>query len=83
MSFQFFLNEEQQARLEKMRSEFLAWKDESSKRIEEHMRRIKSSSTSRTSPASQSLPITPTSLTAPITKKEGRRRKSCQFLCRR
>jgi hypothetical protein len=58
MSFQIFLNEEQQARLEKMRStKFLTCKDKSSKLMEEHMRRIKSSSPPRTSPASQSLPI--------------------------
>jgi hypothetical protein len=38
--------------------------------MEEHMRRIKSSSPPRTSPASQSLPITPTSPAAPVTKKK-------------
>jgi hypothetical protein len=58
MSFQSFWNEEKQARLEKMRSEFLVWKDESSKRMEEIRKRIESFSPPRTSPTSQSLPKT-------------------------
>jgi len=57
MSFQIFLGAEQQARLEKMRLDFLVWKNKSSKQMEGHMR---SFSLPRTCPASQSLPITPT-----------------------
>jgi hypothetical protein len=57
MSSQLFWNEEEQARLEKMRSEFLVWKDESSKRMEELMKRIKSFSPPRTSPTSQAPPM--------------------------
>jgi hypothetical protein len=41
MSFQIFLGAGQQARLEKMRLDYLVWKDKSSKQMEEHMRRIK------------------------------------------
>jgi hypothetical protein len=60
MSFQIFLGAKQQARLEKMRLDFLVWKDKSSKQMEEHMRRIKNFSPPHTFPASQSPPITPT-----------------------
>jgi hypothetical protein len=41
-----------------LRSKFLAWKEESSKRIEEIRKRIERFSPPRTSPVSQSLPIT-------------------------
>jgi hypothetical protein len=54
MSFQIFLSAEQQARLEKMRLDFLVWKDKFSKQIEK-----------RPSPASQSPPIKPTPLAPP------------------
>jgi hypothetical protein len=60
MSTQFFWNELEQARIEKMRSKFLAWKEKSSKRMEEIRKRIESFSPSRTSPASQAPPIQPT-----------------------
>jgi hypothetical protein len=60
MSSQFSWNEEEQAMLEKTRSEFLVWKDESSKWMEELMKRIKSFSPPRTSPTSQAPPIQPT-----------------------
>jgi hypothetical protein len=66
MSFQIFLGAEQQAGLEKMRLDFLVWKDKSSKHMEEHVRRIKSFFLLRTSPAGQSLPITPTPPTPPL-----------------
>jgi hypothetical protein len=75
MSFQIFLSAEQQARLEKMWSEFLAWNEKFTKKREEHMRKIKSLSPPRASQASQSLPITPTLPTATVTKKE--EEKSC------
>jgi hypothetical protein len=58
MSSRFFQNEEERARWEKLQSEFLAWKKESSKQIEEIRKRIESFSPPRTSPTSQSLPIT-------------------------
>jgi hypothetical protein len=58
MSSRFFQNEEEQGRWEKLWSEFLAWKDEPSKRIEEIRKSIESFSPPRTSSTSQSLPIT-------------------------
>jgi hypothetical protein len=53
-----FWNEEEQARLDKMRSEFLVYKEEASKRMEKIGKRIESFSPPRTSPGNQSLPIT-------------------------
>jgi hypothetical protein len=53
-----FWNEEERARLDKMRSEFLAYKEEASKRMEEIRKRVESFSPPRTSPVSQSLPLT-------------------------
>jgi len=58
MSSRFFRNEEERARWEKLWLEFLAWKEESSKRMEEIRKRIESFYPPRTSPTSQSLPIT-------------------------
>jgi hypothetical protein len=55
----FFWNEEEQVRLDKMRLEFLAYK-EASKRMEEIRKRIESFSPPHTSPASQAPPIQPT-----------------------
>jgi hypothetical protein len=49
-----------------MRLDFLVWKDNSSKQMEEQMRRIKSFSPPRTSPVSQSPPITPTPPAPPL-----------------
>jgi len=68
-----FWNEEERARLDKMRSEFLVYKEEASKRMEEIRKRIESFSPPCTSPASQSLPITPTSSAATVTKKRKKR----------
>jgi hypothetical protein len=51
-----FWNEEERARLDKMQSKFLAYKEEVSKQMEEIMKRIESFSPPCTSPASQSLP---------------------------
>jgi hypothetical protein len=62
MSFKIFLGAEQQARLEKMRLDFLVWKDKFSKQMEE-----------RPSPASQSPPITPTPPATTVTKKRKKR----------
>jgi len=53
-----FWNEEERVRLDKMQSEFLVYKEEASKRMEEIRKRIESFSPPRTSPTSQSLPIT-------------------------
>jgi hypothetical protein len=53
-----FWNEEERARVDKMRLEFLAYKEEASKRMGEIRKRIESFSPPRTSPASQFLPIT-------------------------
>jgi len=55
----FFRNEEERARWEKLRSEFLTYKEEASKRMEEIRKRIESFSPPRTSPASQASHITP------------------------
>jgi hypothetical protein len=52
-----FWNEEERARLDKMRSEFLSYKEEASKRMEEIRIKIESFSPPRTSPASQAQPI--------------------------
>jgi hypothetical protein len=60
MSFQIFLSAEQQARLEKMQSEFFTRNEKFTKKMEEHMRKIKSLSPPCPSPTSQSPPITPT-----------------------
>jgi hypothetical protein len=68
-----FWNEEERARLDKMRSEFLAYKEEASKRMEEIRKKIESFSPPRTSPASQASHITPTSLAAIVTKKRKKR----------
>jgi hypothetical protein len=73
MSFQFFWNEEDQAKIEKMRSEFLVWKEKANKKMEEHMRKIESFSPPCPAPASQSLLITPTPSAATITKKRKKR----------
>jgi hypothetical protein len=73
MSFQIFLSAEQQAKLEKMRSGFLAWNVKFTKKMEEHMRKIKSWFPPRPSPTSQSLLITPTSSATAITKKRKKR----------
>jgi hypothetical protein len=62
-----FWNEEERARLDKMRSEFLACKEEASKRIEEIRKRMESYSTTRTSLASQAPPIQPT---PPVTRRD-------------
>jgi hypothetical protein len=68
-----FWNEEERARLDKMRSEFLAYKEEASKRMEEIRKRIESFSPPRTSLASQAPPLTPTPPAATITKKRKKR----------
>jgi len=49
-----FWNEEERARLDKMRSEFFAYKEEASKRMEEIRKRIESFSPPRTSLATKS-----------------------------
>jgi hypothetical protein len=49
-----FWNEEERARLDKMLSEFLAYKEEVSKRMEEIRKRIESFSPPHTSPATKS-----------------------------
>jgi hypothetical protein len=56
----FFWNEEERVRLDKILLEFLAYKEEASKRMEEIRKRIESFSPPRTSPASQAPPIQPT-----------------------
>jgi hypothetical protein len=58
-----------------MRSEFLGWNEKVYKKIEEHMRKLESFSLSCPSPASQSLPITPTPPAATITKKKRGRKE--------
>jgi hypothetical protein len=55
-----FWNEEERTRLDKMQSEFLAWKKESSKQMEEMRKKIESFFPPRTSPVSQAPPIQPT-----------------------
>jgi hypothetical protein len=69
MSSPFFRNEEERARWKKLRSEFLAYKEEASKRMEEIRKRIESFSPPRISPASQASHITPTSPATTVTKK--------------
>jgi galactokinase len=59
-SFKFLWNEDERAKIEKMQSEFIVWKEKSNKKMEEHMRNIESFYTPSPAPASQSLPITPT-----------------------
>jgi hypothetical protein len=55
-----FWNEEERARLDKMWLEFLAYKEEASKRMEEIRKRMESFSPPRTSLASQAPPKQPT-----------------------
>jgi len=73
MSSRFFRNEEERARWEKLRSKFLVYKEEASKRMEEIRKRIESFSPAHTSPASQASHITPTSPAATVTKKRKKR----------
>jgi hypothetical protein len=56
-----------------MRPEFLAYKEEASKRMKEIKKRIESFSPPRTAPASQAPPITPTSPAVIVTKKRKKR----------
>jgi hypothetical protein len=42
MSFQFFWNEADRAKIEKMRLQFLVWNEKVNKKMEEHMRKIES-----------------------------------------
>jgi hypothetical protein len=56
-----------------MQSEFLAYKEEASKRMEEIRKKIESFSPPHTSPASQASHITPTSPAATVTKKRKKR----------
>jgi hypothetical protein len=56
-----------------MRSKFLAWNEKFTKKMEEHMRKIKSLSSPHLSPASQSLHITHTPPAATVTEKRKKR----------
>jgi hypothetical protein len=69
-SFKFFWNEDEQAKIEKMQSEFIVWKEKFNKKMEEHMRKIESFYTPSPAPASQSLPITPTPQAATVKRKK-------------
>jgi hypothetical protein len=53
-----------------MQSEFIAWKEKSNKKMEEHMRKIESFSIPSPAPASQSLPITPVTQAATVKRKK-------------
>jgi len=57
MSFQFFWNEEDRAKIENMRSEFLVWNENANKKMEKHMRKIEKFFSTMPRSAASSKPI--------------------------
>jgi hypothetical protein len=72
MSVNLYFTTKVHARIEKMQSEFMAWNEKFTKKMEEHMRIIESFSLPCSATVSQSSPITPQPATT-VTQKRKKR----------